>query len=101
MRRSIARFLRSLSVSGRLAWAGPIAAAGHTPGHTAFVVGSGKEQSDTTNMPLRRGFDLYIELPGQILLELELKECSAPVGDHIDSCVFGESADGCYRSSLR
>jgi glyoxylase-like metal-dependent hydrolase (beta-lactamase superfamily II) len=28
---------------------------GHTPGHTAFVVGSGKEQlmvlSDTTNMP--------------------------------------------------
>jgi glyoxylase-like metal-dependent hydrolase (beta-lactamase superfamily II) len=32
-----------------------IAAPGHTPGHTAFVVGSGKEQlmvlSDTTNMP--------------------------------------------------
>jgi hypothetical protein len=62
---------------------------------------AGKEQSDTSNIPLRRGFDLYIELPGQILLELELKECSAPVGDHIDSCVFGESADGCYRSSLR
>ena len=32
-----------------------ITAPGHTPGHTAFVVGSGKEQlmvlSDTTNMP--------------------------------------------------
>jgi glyoxylase-like metal-dependent hydrolase (beta-lactamase superfamily II) len=32
-----------------------IAAPGHTPGHTAFVVGSGKQQlmvlSDTTNMP--------------------------------------------------
>ena len=32
-----------------------IAAPGHTPGHTAFVVASGKEQlmvlSDTTNMP--------------------------------------------------
>jgi glyoxylase-like metal-dependent hydrolase (beta-lactamase superfamily II) len=32
-----------------------IAAPGHTPGHTAFVAASGKEQlmvlSDTTNMP--------------------------------------------------
>jgi glyoxylase-like metal-dependent hydrolase (beta-lactamase superfamily II) len=40
-----------------------IAAPGHTPGHTAFVVGSGKAQllvlSDTTNMPA-----LFAEHPG-------------------------------------